>query len=78
LILEVDSVPLNFPEILLCLFICGCSQSFVVLDLPGFKILNGFDPVFEVAHCIEGVYLSSFGGFEERSDELFHKTSHFE
>lgn len=71
---ECYTIALQLLEVLLCLFVSACSQSFVVLYLPSLEIWYGLCPSFEVAHCVERYHFSAFGNFEQGSDELLEKT----
>ena len=71
---ESDTIALQLLEVLLCLFVSACSQSFVVLYPPTLEVWNRLCPSLEVAHRVERYHFSAFGNFEQGSDELLEKT----
>lgn len=63
-IYKLQPMPCYLLEILLSFFVCRCSQTFVVFDLPGLDVCNRLTPPFKILHREEWNDLSIFGDFK--------------
>lgn len=72
---KLDLMLIKLGEVVLGLFGCGSTQTFVVFDLVAFKV-SAARPQLKLRNGEEGVDFISFGCLDDWRDEFFDKSIH--